>query len=400
MKASANLLWIKSRMPGLVADGSSMVSQGLISSIPAKYAIDLMCSRITGREESFAAASPGRFRRIEVTQPDNSGSLLQRLAYRIGYTTRSHLSRTPRSVFYQTGRRTRRGLALMLEQQNYDRVIAEYYGLARLLAPVADRATLVLHDADHISLDIQAEKESSLPNRLGLRYRAAQMRAYLARELGAIDRLVTLSSYDCAAFEALGLHNVRSIAVPMPPLPASAPDLTGTAIVFLGSVDYLPNRDGLEWFVADVLPLVRRSMPSVRLKVIGTARGPAAARLARSEGVEFTGWVSTAEMDRHLAESALTVAPIRLGTGVKTKVLELMWKGLPVVSTTIASRGTPAENGGAIIADTPDAFASATVELLSSLERRIRCRDAAWDLLRRDHVSEESHRRTFETLMG
>lgn len=387
-------------MPGLIQDGSNVVTQGLLSSVPESCVIDLLCCRITGREQTHAAAQPGRFRRIEIARPDNAGSLPRRLAYRAAYSLLSHAMRTPRGVYYETGRAIRRSLDRMLDETQYDRIVAEYYCTARLLAPDAGRATLVLQDADHVTLDIQATKEPSLLARLDLRYRAAQMRSYLARELGAIDRLVTLSEHDRMAYERLGLRNVRSVSVPMPPLPTAAPDLSGQAIVFLGSVDYLPNRDGLEWFLHHVFPLVRREIPGARLKVIGGGRGAAYDDLARIDGVDLVGWVPMQDIDAHFDDVALTVAPLWLGTGVKTKVLDLMWKGLPVVGTTIAGRGTPAEHGGAVTADTPEAFAAGVVELLSSRPRRVACRESAWDLLTENHICPAALDRTFQTIMG
>lgn len=399
MNQSPDILWIKSRMPGLIQDGSNVVTQGLLRSVPEAVPIDLLCLELTGREADFAASNRGRFRRCEVAVPDNSGSVLWRAACRIAYEVLSHATTTPRSVFYETGRRARQSLEGLLRATPYRRIVAEYYTISRLLEPIASRTTLILQDADHVTLAMQAA-EASPAAAAALRYRAWQMRRCFARDLGGIDRLVTLSRHDRMAFESLGLRNVRSVSVPMPPPPASGPDLSGSRIVFLGSVDYLPNLQGLGWFVDRVLPRIVAEMPETRLMVIGGGREAVSRRFTTNDHVDWVGWVPMDRVASLFADAALAVAPMWFGTGVKTKVLDLIWQGLPVVATTIAGRGTPAEHGGALVADTPEDFAAAVLGLLRSRERRIETRRSAWEILLAHHASPEALDTTYRTLLG
>jgi glycosyltransferase involved in cell wall biosynthesis len=85
---------------------------------------------------------------------------------------------------------------------------------------------------------------------------------------------------------------------------------------------------------------------------------------------------------------------------VKVKVLDMMWHGLPVVSTSLASRGTPAEHGGALIADTPDAFAEAVCQLLGSRARRLELQGAAEKLLFERHASAAARACVARKLLG
>ena len=122
---SNDILWIKSRMPGVVHDGSSLVSKGLVSCLRDDHAIDLLGLRLTAREEAQAAEPSCPFRNVSVADTDNSRGLARRIACRLSYTLRSELTSTPRSVVYESGRRARAMLASILAERRYRRVIAE-----------------------------------------------------------------------------------------------------------------------------------------------------------------------------------------------------------------------------------------------------------------------------------
>ena len=393
---SNDILWIKSRMPGVVKDGSSLVSTGLVSCLQNDHAIDLLCLRLTSREKAQAAEPSCPFRNVFVADTDNAGGLARRIGCRLSYSLRSELTSTPRSVFYESGRRARALLGRVLAEQRYRRIIAEYYTVALLLEGLQSQTSLVLHDADHLSIDLEARQEPSLPRRVWLYHRAAQMRAFVERVGPRFDSVLTLTPFDRQAYEALGIGRIESLDVPLPDLPAQLPALEGESIAFLGSVDYAPNRDALAWFLADIFPAVLQRFPAARVQVFGGGdRGG-----LRSPNVDFLGRIPQGEFARALGGAALGIAPIRLGTGVKVKVLDMMWHGLPVVSTRLASRGTPAEHGAALIADTPTAFAEAVCELLGSRSRRLELQGASQKQLFQRHASPAARACVARKLLG
>ncbi len=393
---SNDILWIKSRMPGVVTDGSNLVSAGLISCLQNDHAIDLFCLRLTAREEAQAAEPSCPFRNVFVADTDNSGGIARRIACRLSYSLRSEFTSTPRSVFYESGRRARALLERVLAERRYRRIIAEYYTVAPLLKGLESQTSLVLHDADHLSIDLDARQELSFLRRAWLYHRASQMRAYVERVGPRFDSVLTLTPFDQQAYEALGIGRIQSLDVPLPDLPAQLPPLEGESIAFLGSVDYAPNRDALVWFLADVFPAVLQRYPAARVQVFGGGnRGS-----LRSPNVDWMGRVPQTEFARALGGTTLGIAPIRLGTGVKVKVLDMMWHGLPVVCTSLASRGTPAEHGAALIADTPAAFAEAVCELLGSRARRVELQGASRKLLFEHHASPAARACVARKLLG
>jgi sugar transferase (PEP-CTERM/EpsH1 system associated) len=134
-------------------------------------------------------------------------------------------------------------------------------------------------------------------------------------------------------------------------------------LVFVGVMDYLPNVDGCTWFVREVLPRLRQKHPEAHLTIVGSRPTPEVRALARTPGVEVTGFVD--DPRTFLARAAISIAPLRIARGIQNKVLEAMAMGLPVVGTTSATQGVEGQPGRDFqLADTLDEQLSALSSLL------------------------------------
>ncbi len=150
---------------------------------------------------------------------------------------------------------------------------------------------------------------------------------------------------------------------------ASPGTLSAPHLVFTGSMDWLPNEDGMLHFVDDVLPHIRAQVPDVTLSIIGRAPTPAVQRLASRAGVEVTGRVD--DVRPHVAAGTVYVVPLRIGGGTRLKIFEAMSMGKAVVSTTIGAEGLPVTSGrDIVIADDPQPFAEAVVKLIAEPDVR------------------------------
>ena len=144
--------------------------------------------------------------------------------------------------------------------------------------------------------------------------------------------------------------------------PQHAPGQTFAArsdILFLGNLAHRPNADAVHFFMRDIFPLVRRSLPDVKLHIVGDNVTPEIAAYACAE-VRVLGYVPDVEP---LYQSCrLMVVPLRYGAGVKGKLGESLSYGLPVVTTSIGAEGFGLTDGDEVlIADEPQAFATAVV---------------------------------------
>ena len=107
-------------------------------------------------------------------------------------------------------------------------------------------------------------------------------------------------------------------------------------IVFTGSMDWLPNVDGVMFFCREILPLIRQSEPDVAFTIVGRSPTPAVRRLAQEPGIEVTGRVD--DVRPYLAASAVNVVPLRIGGGTRLKIFEAMAAGRAVVSRRASAR--------------------------------------------------------------
>ena len=142
---------------------------------------------------------------------------------------------------------------------------------------------------------------------------------------------------------------------------------------------YLPNRDAMQNFCRDVLPLVRRQRPHCRLTIVGSGGHRFLAHLAQPGQVEITDRVD--DLTPFYQRAHVAIAPLRSGGGSRLKILEAMALGRPVVSSRLGCEGLVLEDGkDLLIADMPEAFARQILDLLADRERwRRHCKLCAED---------------------
>jgi glycosyltransferase involved in cell wall biosynthesis len=129
---------------------------------------------------------------------------------------------------------------------------------------------------------------------------------------------------------------------------------------------YEPNADAARFFAREVLPLVRRALPDVTLRLVGD-HGGQLEDLARLDGVEL--WGPVEDLDPVFEGTGAVVAPIRFGSGTRLKVLEAFARRLPLVTTTIGCEGIAVESGKhAVVTDSPKGLADAAVALLTDAQ--------------------------------
>jgi polysaccharide biosynthesis protein PslH len=211
-----------------------------------------------------------------------------------------------------------------------------------------------------------------------LRQQWSRMLRFERAALERFDLVLCVSSADRHTFGTLYPDALKTPAhviktgvdtdyfAPMPRAPRPA------HLVFTGSMDWLPNEDGMQYFVREILPRIRQVEPDTTLSIIGRSPTPVVKRLAEIAGIEVTGRVD--DIRPHVAAGSVYIVPLRIGGGTRLKIFEAMSMGKAVVSTTVGAEGLPVTHGhDIIIADEPARFAQAVVHLIrdGELRRRI-----------------------------
>ena len=140
-------------------------------------------------------------------------------------------------------------------------------------------------------------------------------------------------------------------------------------LLFVAGFAHPPNVDAARWLVESIMPHVWARRPDARLSLVGS--NPTADVLSLAgERIEVTGFVDDAELQRRYAQARVAVVPLRYGAGVKSKVVEALQQGLPLVTTSVGAQGLPGVEATSAIADDEAALADHLLRLLDD--------DAAW----------------------
>lgn len=132
-------------------------------------------------------------------------------------------------------------------------------------------------------------------------------------------------------------------------------------IVFVGGFQHQPNIDAVEYFVTNMMPILRKRSPQVRLFIIGS-NIPAEIQGIAGDDVIVRGFVE--DLPAALDDYRVAIAPLRYGAGVKGKIASAMCAGIPCVATSIATEGMSIQDGhDVMVADTAQGFADAIIRL-------------------------------------
>ncbi|MHB1956857.1 MAG: glycosyltransferase, partial [Sulfobacillus sp.] len=153
--------------------------------------------------------------------------------------------------------------------------------------------------------------------------------------------------------------------------PPTLPFSQRTDILFLGGFDHPPNVDAMQWFVREVIGIIRESLPDVSLDIVGS-NPPATVMALASPFVRVVGYVEN--LDPCFESHRVFVAPLRYGAGEKGKIANSLSHGLPVVTTSVGAEGMAMVEGESVlVADTAREFAARVVRAYTD--------DALWERL-------------------
>lgn len=178
---------------------------------------------------------------------------------------------------------------------------------------------------------------------------ARRLRRYEAAAARGSDAILSVSDGDAAALRAIGAHSRLGEPIVVPNgvdldwyrPPARRRD--GQTALFIGKLDYRPNHDAVAWLLHEIWPRVRAANPQARLRIVGRGLAARLAQFGAEDGVEIVGAVSD---DRSAFDEAdLLLVPMRMGGGVRLKVVQAMAMGLPIVATPAGVAGLPVEEG-------------------------------------------------------
>jgi len=201
-----------------------------------------------------------------------------------------------------------------------------------------------------------------------------KLKSFEKRACGRFDMCAAVSEDDLEMLKAMS-PGANLVVIPngvdtdyfapddTPPVPNS--------IIWAGGMNNMYNSEAVDFFIDEILPLIRREIPDVRFTAVGKSPTRKLLGLSGDGAVEVAGYVD--DVRPYIRRAAVYVAPIKSGGGTKLKVLNALSLAKPVVTTSVGAEGIDAKDGEhLVIADDPELFAEKTVELLRRPEKAAR----------------------------
>jgi glycosyltransferase involved in cell wall biosynthesis len=281
----------------------------------------------------------------------------------------------------------------LLAEKRYDCIQADQLTMAQFALPTDDQGPaahphpFTVFDAHNAVWTITERMSRAVPAPLKpfLSLETRRTRLYEGMLLERFDHTLAVTEIDrdhlLKAYADYSSRNraarrepeisVIPIAVDTTQIRPVQPQKSSRNILTLGTLHYPPNADGIRWFVQEVFENVRRQDPQATLTIVG--KNPPQDFLAlaaeRPDAVKVTGYVP--DLRPYMEQAALLVVPVRVGSGMRVRILEALAYGMPTVTTTIGLEGIEARNGEEVlVADDPQAFSDAVLRLLQDEDLR------------------------------
>lgn len=259
---------------------------------------------------------------------------------------------------------------LELNEGNYTHVFLESLYLSPYISTIRkySNAKIILrtHNVEHIIWEQLAQNTSNPLKKWYLNRLALDLKKQELAVLNKVDLIASISDTDTFEFKKIG------ISAPIMTLPVAMDtqenkiDYKSQDLFFLGSMNWQPNLEAVQWLIQEIFPVIKYRMPEIRLHIAGSFM------LDKFPTNEVTGIVNhgfVEDSTLFMQSNGILVLPILSGSGVRMKMLEAMSLGIPVITTNIGAQGINDLNTISI-ANNTDEFIEKIMELLQSKEKR------------------------------
>ncbi len=273
-----------------------------------------------------------------------------------------------------------------LGQGAFDVAICDFVQSALLFQRVTGIPTVLFqHNVEAKIFLRHLEAAEHVFARILWRTQHRRMVTYESKAVSNFDKVIAVSDNDAEIFnKEYGAKNVVSIPTGVDIdfyTPGTSSEVVRNEVVFCGSMDWLPNEDGIRYFLSDIARYLNDVVEDWRLVVVG--RNPSESLRNEAEklgNIKLTGWVD--DVRPYLRKAAVCIVPLRIGGGTRMKIYEAMAMSKAVVSTTIGAEGLEVTDGINIrLVDDPKQFAQATAELIVDENKRDAIGNAARNLV-------------------
>lgn len=289
--------------------------------------------------------------------------------------------------FYEKDKQKEAIVDSFVKKKKYDIIACRYFDAAVICGLLKYKSKLVIDVDDNPSNVFKIESAQALSNRYRyeLLYRSKKVVDVARRVLDGVFCSFCSNPNEIPSSRTIYLPNTSSLKCSESDiLPSTSP-----RILFVGGCYYFPCKHGASHFADVVFPLIKQSIPSAELRVVGDGSDDFLSYLNAKDGVEAVGRVD--DLEKEYREAAVVVIPIYHGTGTCVKFIEALLMNRPVVSSVVGARGFDGlfqDGVHYMLAKTDEEFAEKTISLLSSVSKAKEMAQKGFELANK-HFSKE-----------
>lgn len=262
-----------------------------------------------------------------------------------------------------------------LQKDDYDIVHLESLFVTPYLDIIRKKSNAkIIYRAHNIEFEIWEElasREKQFLKKKYLGFLAGRLKNYESGLMNEFDGIAAISENDKKKIYETGCK----ISIENIPLGLNIYEYANyilpsakTSLFFLGSMDWLPNREGLEWFLENIWKKVNSRNSGLKLLIAGKGMGKGFAQI-KIQNTEILGEVADAK--KFMSENGIMVVPLLSGSGIRVKIIEAMALGKVVIATSIAAKGINCEHKkNILLCNSPEEFAEMIYLAVSQNELR------------------------------
>lgn len=355
------ILAILPRIPFPLKDGGAIAIYNLLDGL-AKSGVSLriLSYNTTKHFVDPLPAEVTRFGRIETVTIDNQIKPIDALL-NLFSSESYHISRFVSDEFEDK-------LTEVLKEETFDvihfdnLITAPYLSIARSIQPNAVCA-LRQHNVEYQIWERIAEGASVL-KKWYVSLLARRLKAYEETQIPLFDAIIPITPLDGLTFEKIGAKNQHVCPVGVDPEKFTVSnEFEDNTVFHLGSLDWMPNQEGVKWFVEYVWPLVLKEQPNAKFHIAGRYVPAWINAYDGHNQIVVDGEVPDAKL--FMASKGIMVVPLKSGSGMRVKIIEGFAQGKAIVSTGIGAEGINYKDGEHIeIADDAKEISEKIINLL------------------------------------
>jgi glycosyltransferase involved in cell wall biosynthesis len=258
-----------------------------------------------------------------------------------------------------------------LLKNDYDAVQIEGLSLASYLPFIRCRTKAKIifrpHNVECRIWSQLSDEEKNLFRKYYFRILAGRIKRVETDLINDFDGIAAITSVDLSWFKSNGLSKPSVVIPPGVDVKdqAGSSGINSSAIFFIGSLDWLPNINGLKWFLTEVWPLIMKAVPGVSISVAGRNASQNIVRFLKKVNVPFSGEVPSSS--DFMLDKPVMIVPLFSGSGIRMKIIEGMSYGKSVVTTHCGAEGLNYQDKKDLfIAGEKEDFAGRVIDLLQN----------------------------------